>query len=95
MAEVVALCSVAARASESLPHGWRPDAFGYNIETKSVSHGHDGVHDRGVLGRAGVAPACRAQDEALVDLKFVGGQIDKVAERRIACAKVVDGDPHL
>jgi len=87
--EVVALRFVAALGPEECELVARFHAFGAHVQAQAVRHPDDGPDDRCVV---------RLDEdlahERLVDLEAVEREAPQIAERRVARAEVVDGEPH-
>ena len=87
--EVVALRELASDTAERVALELGLDPFG---DDDKVERGGQ-RDDRGCEGPVGGARVDRG-DEAPVDLEDVDGELMEIAERRVAGAEVIDGDPH-
>src|SRR3954468_21679744 len=87
--EVIPLPHLAADLAHRLELTGGLDALGHHIETERVGQ----LRDRAGEGGARAAVAGPG-DERLVHLHHVEGEPAEVAERRVARAEVIEGEPH-
>ena len=65
---------------------FRFDAFGNDVQVQPLAHVNDRADNRCIVG-----VDREVLDERFVDLECVDRKLLQRAERRVACAKVVDG----
>ena len=87
-ADEEALRVVAAEVAQAVPRGRRLDALGDDGQAEALGERDGRLDDRGVA-----VVLVHVEDEVLVDLQLVDGQVLEARERRVAGAEVVDREP--